>query len=221
VIHVYAIARQLDDLPAVQGLGDATLERARIDGFDVVMSRIQGKTIEPSDEAVVRHAEVVEALQTRSEAILPARFGHVFSDDDHLLTAVRSKRAQLERGLNRVRGCVEFGVRAVLPECVSADESPIGSGREYMGFRLEQATRRRLLADQIDEPLMRLARGRTRVDHSPPDILLTAAYLVPHPMAEAFRLEMQGLQALHADLDVLCTGPWPPYSFAAEMEAAG
>jgi Gas vesicle synthesis protein GvpL/GvpF len=221
VIHVYAIVRELDDLPALHGLDDAALERARIEGFDVVMSRTQQKTIEPSDEAVVRHAEVIEALQMRSEAILPARFGDGFSDNEDLVTAVRSKRIQLERGLTRVRGCVEFGVRVVLSEREAVEEGPIRSGRDYMGLRLEQAIKRRVLARQIDEPLARLAMATTRGDPSTPDILLTAAYLVPVPAAELFQLEVQRLQALLADLDILCTGPWPPYSFAADAEADG
>jgi Gas vesicle synthesis protein GvpL/GvpF len=219
VIHIYAIACQLEELPPVPGLGEAALERARVEGLDVIMSRIDGEGIEPTDEAVVRHAEVVEALQSRSDVVLPARFGHVFPDEEHLVTAVKSKRAELERGLDRVRGCVEFGVRVVFHEERSVAESPIRSGREYMGRRLEQATRRRMLAAQIDEPLSRFARAATRVDGSPPDILLTAAYLVPETAAEAFRLEVQGLQDRFADLDVLCTGPWPPYSFAAETDA--
>jgi hypothetical protein len=183
------------------------------------MSRTDAGTIEPSDEAVVRHAEVVEALQARSDAVLPARFGHDFPDDDRLATAVQSRRAQLERGLDRVRGCVEFGVRAVLPESGSGEKSPARSGREYMGRRLEEANRRRRLAEQIDEPLARLARAAARVDRSPAGILLTAAYLVPQAAADAFRLEVQRLQELLADVDVVCTGPWPPYSFAVDTEA--
>lgn len=218
MIHVYAIVRELDDLPAMQGLGDAALERTRIDGFDVVTSRVEAETIEPSDQALVRHAQVIEALQPRSEAVLPAQFGHAFPDEEQLLTAVRRRHAQLERGLVHVRGCVEFGLRVLLPESERVDPRSIGSGREYMRVRLEQATRQRALADQIDEPLARLARASTRLKHAPPEALLTAAYLVPESVAGAFRREVLRLQALHAHLAVVCTGPWPPYSFASDPE---
>ena len=220
MIHVYAIARRLDELPAMQGLGGAPVERRRIDGFEVVVSRTE-KTIEPSKEGAVRHGRVIEALLPRSDAILPARFGHAFSDEGSLATAVLQNRAELERGLARVQGCVEFGVRILLPETNAIDGRAVRSGREYMERRLEQASNRRALADEVRKPLAALARASTRLGHSPREPLLTAAYLVPEQSVEAFRSEVQRLQELHADLSIVCTGPWPPYSFAADAEMDG
>jgi hypothetical protein len=44
--------------------------------------------------------------------------------------------------------------------------------------------------------------------------LLRAAYLVDRVAVEAFVDVVRRLQETHSELDVLCTGPWPPYSFA-------
>jgi hypothetical protein len=221
VIHVYAIARELESLPSLEGLGGSGLERTRIEGFDVVTSRTRRTAVKPTDEAVVRHARVVEALFARSEAVLPARFGDLFPDEQQLVTAVRSKRADLERALTRVQGCVEFGLRVLLPEEDASGRTPVRSGREYLERQLEQATKRWALADQIDEPLARLARTSTRQDHAPAGILLTAAYLVPERAAGAFRREVERLQSGHPDLSIACSGPWPPYSFAEDVEVDG
>jgi hypothetical protein len=42
---------------------------------------------------------------------------------------------------------------------------------------------------------------------------MSAAYLVERGVVPRFRAVVQRLQRDHADLALLCTGPWPPYSF--------
>ena len=46
--------------------------------------------------------------------------------------------------------------------------------------------------------------------------LLRAAYLVDREAVEGFVGLVRRLQAAHEDLRILCTGPWPPYSFAQQ-----
>ena len=46
-------------------------------------------------------------------------------------------------------------------------------------------------------------------------MLLTAAYLLPEGSVETFRRALRKLEWSHPELDLICTGPWPPYSFAA------
>jgi hypothetical protein len=189
VIHVYGVVEDLSELPPVAGVDGAPLERRRVDGVELVVS--DGAETEVTQAAVLRHAEVVEGLMSRSQAVLPAQFGRPFGDDAELEAAIRPKARDLERGLERVRGCVEFGLRV-------AGESPsAASGTEYMRARLAQ--------QQAVEPLERLARA------SSPN-----AYLVPLENVEAFQEAVRRLQAEHPELTIACTGPWPPYSFGAE-----
>jgi hypothetical protein len=44
--------------------------------------------------------------------------------------------------------------------------------------------------------------------------LLRAAYLVDRDAVGGFTARVDALQREHPELAVLCTGPWPPYSFA-------
>ena len=46
--------------------------------------------------------------------------------------------------------------------------------------------------------------------------LLRAAYLVDRADVDGFVAVVRELQREHDSLSVLCTGPWPPYSFAGE-----
>jgi hypothetical protein len=44
--------------------------------------------------------------------------------------------------------------------------------------------------------------------------LLRAAYLVERARVPAVVETVRDLQREHGELALLCTGPWPPYSFA-------
>lgn len=208
MIHVYGVVDGLDELPEVAGIDEAPLERRRVAGLELVLSN--GATPpsgEVSRESVLRHAQVVEALMGRSAAILPAQLGHAFRDEDQLATAIEEQADQLERGLERVRGCVEFGLRATA-EAADVPEADTGAG--YMHARLEQLRLQDDLVDRLHEPLARLARATTLQRRTGG---LTAAYLVSRDDAAAFEATAARLERTPG-VTVVCTGPWPPYSFA-------
>jgi hypothetical protein len=215
MIHLYGVVQDLQELPSVAGLDDAPLESRRIDGLEVVVSRVADELPAVSEEAVLKHAEVVEELLARSGAVLPAQLGRAFADEAELVTAVRTKSAELERGLSRVRGCVEFGLR-VLPGISDAAERP-ESGRDYMQFRLAETMQRDRVAEEFHEPLSRLSRASARFGGASAD-LLGAAYLVPEENVASFRDQLVQLELAHPELGVVCTGPWPPYTFAGSGE---
>ena len=190
MLHLYGIVQDLDELPEAAGVDGAPLERRRVNGFELIVSRV-GDRAAVSQEAVLRHADVVEALMGRGGAVLPAQFGAAFADEAELVGAVTERSSELERGLARVRGCVEFGLRV-------AGESPSSaSGTEYMHARLGQ--------QRAVEPLERLSRA-----------VSANAYLVPVEKIDEFQEAVGRLQAEHPELTIVCTGPWPPYSFGAE-----
>ena len=217
MIHLYALVRELEELPPLAGVEGAALERREIAGLDLVVSQTGPELPEVTNEAVLVHATVVEELMTRSRAILPARFGRAFTSEEELTAAVQTKAIALEHGLTRVRGCVEFGLR------VLGRESPRGStslsGAEYMHARLGEEAERGRLSEELHRPLALLSRADARFGGASGD-LLHAAYLVPDERTAPFRDRIAGLGRLHPELTMVCTGPWPPYSFADAQEAA-
>jgi Gas vesicle synthesis protein GvpL/GvpF len=217
VIHLYGVVDELEGLPPVAGVDAGRLERRRIEGLELVVSRSALEARDVTQEAVLSHAHVVEELLARSGAVLPARFGSAFSDEQELADAVRTKAPALARGLNLVRGCVEFGLR-VLGRDGGAESAPAGlSGSDYMRTRLAEEKSRRRLAEELHEPLARLSRESTRFGGASSD-LLQSAYLVPRQDVSAFGEHVRRLEVAHPDLTIVCTGPWPPYTFAANGE---
>jgi signal transduction histidine kinase len=214
VIHLYGLVQGLDELPDVSGLDGAVLERRRIAGLDLVVSRSDHGSAEITHEDVLTHANVVEELMARSRAVLPARFGRAFTSEEELSSAVQTKAPALERGLARVRGCVEFGLR-VLRGDSPREPSAAPSGRDYMRARLAEAAERDRLSEDLHGPLARLASASARFGGASDD-LLHAAYLVPEEKTPEFRERVRRIEAAYPKLTMVCTGPWPPYAFAEE-----
>lgn len=213
MIHVYAVAEGLGELPEVDGLGHALLERMTVAGLDVVFSQADDE-MTMDEEAVLRHALVVDALMERSEAILPGRLGPRFTSAEDLAAAVSERAETLRDLLNRVAGCVELGLRVLQPEHPSPGSEP-GGGGEYLRERLEahRASTRRAL--ELHEPLSRLVRASTTREGQAGGDVLEAAYLVPADRVDRFREELVRLEDSARELEFVCTGPWPPYSFAS------
>jgi Gas vesicle synthesis protein GvpL/GvpF len=217
VLYVYAFVEPPAAIPDTVGIESAPLESEPIAGLAAVVSRHASASLDTSETAVLAHARVVEALTVANAAVLPARFGGAYANASALTEALTPRAAELAAALDRVRGCIELGVRILVP---AAEPAAVSSGAAYMRARLEQRRGMEQLADELHAPLAARAREATRTVGATERLLLSAAYLVPKPELEAFREAVEGVQAAHPELGIVCTGPWPPYSFAtAETES--
>ena len=217
MIWVYAIADGLRGLPAVDGIDGSQLTVWDCEGLDVVTTLHEAETIEPSEETILAHARVVEALVPLSFALLPARFSLAFEDFPQLEGALRERGSELEHSLGLVRGNVELGLRVVGDE---VERAPAAStGRDYMEARRDQVVSAERLAGDVHACLAEQARAAIRNDRPSGGLVLSSAYLVEPAEIPAFQDAVGDLQSKHAELTFALTGPWPPYSFAG-MEAA-
>ena len=228
MVYAYAITDSPE--PAVDsraGLCDRPLEWRASDGIAAVVTCHTTGGLRPTAENVWRHEEVVEWVM-RGRAVLPARFGTVFGDEEQLHATLTLNRGRLTAGLERVRGCVELGLRVLWnpPESSSSSGAVAAgnSGRAYMAARLAEERLRReqlrsaeQIADALHAPLATCAVDSTRRILPRPELPLTAAYLVRRDETDQFRRVVEGLSAAHPKLRLLCTGPWPPYHFVPSI----
>jgi hypothetical protein len=86
-----------------------------------------------------------------------------------------------------------------------------------MRARLAETKKQDRLVEELHEPLARLSRA-ARLNRRSTRSLVEAAYLVPAEKVADFREAVRRLETDRPDLAVVCTGPWPPYSFSAGEE---
>jgi hypothetical protein len=212
MLYVYALARAPAKLPAVNGIGDVPLALETVDGLDAVVSA-HDAPVEPSQAAALAHGHVVTEVAAVNAAVLPVRFGGVYEAGTTLRDELRRRREAFRAALERVEGCVELGLR-VVGQSSEAPHDAIASGSEYMRARLGERQRAERAADSIDAPLAALARERVRSVGATPGLLLSASYLVERASVEGFLAAVARAQDEHPDLSIVCTGPWPAFSFA-------
>ena len=133
---------------------------------------------------------------------------------------LRERRHEFEAALEHVRGAVELGIRAVIDtepsdRPVSGTAGARGPGTAYMLSRLERERRGADAAARIHEPLAELARESIHRLGSQPQPRLNASYLVDRDRLEAFRVRVEQLSDEVIEATIVCTGPWPPYSFSS------
>lgn len=215
MIWVYALTdRPTAVLPDVTGHDSGRLEQTCTSEFAGVWSNwsCQQNPRPTADDLWCQEA-VVEALMT-DRTVLPMRFATVLADADELATAMTSRSDSLRTALDRVRGCVEMGVRARFEPSTSSSGCGRLSGTDYLLGRAAERGRADAIAATVHQRLAAASTGADKAVRRGIMPVLVGAYLVPEPQLDRFRTTVRELAADNPDLSIACTGPWPPYSFA-------
>jgi Gas vesicle synthesis protein GvpL/GvpF len=207
VIELYA----LTDHPAPSLPDLAPLSTVAHDGLAFVWAPAP-TTTELSPELLWRHEELLEKLMEDRD-LLPVRYGTRLSDEADAARALRERHHELALALDRVRGAVELSVRVI----GTGREPPPAegmSGTEYLRAREQTSAARASALRAVHEPLSLSARAGSERAPRAAGELVRAAYLVDREAVQEFTSMVTRLQAEQPRLRLLCTGPWPPYSFS-------
>jgi hypothetical protein len=212
MVHLYALVDHPARLPPLAGIGGETVSAAEAAGIDAIFSEHDDPAADATDAAVLAHARLVEAVAALNAAVLPARFPGRYESEAALRDNIRDRASDLCDALDRVRGCVEVGVR-VVPSAGIVDERA-RSGGDYMRGRLAAIREAEGIARELDAAVAPIVREGTRSVAATSQLVLSAAYLVASSEAADFRPAVETVARRHPDLAYVCFGPWPPYSFA-------
>jgi hypothetical protein len=163
-------------------------------------------------DALVDREELLEALMEERD-VLPVQFGAALPDERAAAQVLLERHEEFAAALDRVRGAVELAVRARRTGGPDREDAAPASGRDYLRARLERSETGQRLHERL------AALSRSAVARPGPDIL-RAAYLVDREAVPRFVAEVQRMQAASPELSLLCTGPWPPFSFAGTEATA-
>jgi Gas vesicle synthesis protein GvpL/GvpF len=201
VIALYAITdHPSPPLPEIAPLRVITSR-----GLAVVCGPATESEITPDE--LWRHEAVVEALMEDRD-LVPVRYGTRVRDATDAARALEEHHPRLVRALDRVRGAAEVSVRAIAPDEADGVSS---TGSEYLHAKARAASVGAALHGRLSEA----ARLNMRRPSSGTEVL-RAAYLVDRGAVGTFAAIVRELDGANPALTLLCTGPWPPYSFAGE-----
>jgi hypothetical protein len=224
---VYAIVGRDTPLPSDDAAGLTMIPCREL---AAVTGRIADDGATPTMDAVLRHEAVVEAVRQLGRS-LPVRFGTVFRDPKSLVSAIAERYDQLVADLDRLGDKVELSVtalwatpptvevRVAFPDDANRPATQ-RAGIRYMHDRAEQfrrddalTTRARVVALRLDDFLGGHAIDR-RVSLLPtPRVAFRTAYLLDSVGVDAFRSAFDAMRREPREVQLLLTGPWPPYNF--------
>jgi hypothetical protein len=197
---------------------------ARLEDIDWVAER------GAEHEALVEH--VVESAGT-SGTVVPMKMFTLFSSDERALEHVAKMKKTLDRVVDRISGCDEWGLRILFDEAeatrLAAEETRASrptSGRSFLERKKKLDDARRSLnasaaaeVEGLYDSLGKIAKRSVR--RSAPNrelagrVLLDAVFLLPKKEVKRFQKTVgataEGLAK--RGFHVALTGPWPAYSF--------
>jgi hypothetical protein len=238
----------------VYGVVEAT---APVDGVDVIRLANLAAVVEPVPlsefgeaelsrrmedhrwliERARDHEEILERVQATT-TVVPFRFGAVYRDPAGVRAMLAERGEELTATLERVRGCVEIGVkiwadRKEVEAAQAAQQPAAASGRDYFERLRETREVARETASRLyrlaDEAHGRLLRHAVAGVVNPPQprqftgraesMILNGAYLVADGGTGLFA-ELAQLEAEAPDGVALeRSGPWPPHNFVGREGA--
>ncbi len=223
----------------LQGVGGSPVYQVAHRRLRAAVSRIGPAEIAP-DLPRVRAYERVVLSYHRQDTVVPMRYGSVVEQESQVIKLLDEHGPQYEALLQELEGCVEMGLRVLLPPGPWAAVIPGGPEgcREVAGPRppepaaapdrlgLTYLTARKAHYDHQDcwTGEYRLAADRCLARFSGLFIksklegpcrrlpLLSLYFLVPCPAVGSFRQAFRHLAETES-ARLLLSGPWPPYNF--------
>lgn len=221
MIYVYAIVEGLIDVTGIRGVRDEPLTAASMEQVTIVT----GTFDEPpaiTRESLSAQDHAIRALQDRSAALLPMRFGAAFASLDDVARAVAVHASGLRERLERVRQREQMTLR-ITSHADTRDVDPASAGvplpdvstaREGAGAAyLRERARPRELRPLLDAvaPLARatmVERGRSH------GVIATVYHLIDRGSSAQYQRAVESAARDLPGLSVHVSGPAPCYAFS-------
>jgi len=182
------------------------------------------------DDAFAHHA-IVAAIAATGPC-LPVRFGSWLADDAAAAALLADRHLSFQAALARVAGRSEIAVTLVWRESAVvpgrgravAGAPTAAPGRRFLEGRREDIAAAEGRGEQAEALATRLLEGlgvdRADVRHElcpTAEVALSLSVLVPTAMADAAKDAASRLVGGLDGVRGVVSGPWPPYSFTAEL----
>jgi len=238
-LYTYAIIDSTGGVEeSINGLFEALVYNIPYRDIGIVVSDLDPQVQIKTEESILKHEEVVEALMDRF-TVLPMRLYTVFSGKEDMLLKVKDHYEDFIENLDRVRGKCEYGIKViwagnVIKERIinahkneSASAQPEQSGAKFVKEKFEKYKIDKEFEEEadrciaiVDSFLNRLASEKELEKLKTDNLLLSAAYLVDKEKSDDFKKAFEELKSSGGDLKFMLSGPWPAYNFITLSRSA-
>jgi len=222
-------ARGPKEAPCVDGRG--RLRTELVDGLSVWFSEVDSGTfgdhlserledLEWLAGAGVRHQQTIAAIAAIA-SVVPARFGTVFQTLQSLRDHVSETTPEAREKLDKVADADEWGIKVFRRTTPTPKPPSAVSGTDYL---LQKASLRKQAGGQLAADIEQFARDLSnaaaassavgKVSDAQARLEWQATFLVKRARKASWDAVLQRYaQQWQESREIVCTGPWPPYSF--------
>ncbi|HHT9137332.1 MAG TPA: GvpL/GvpF family gas vesicle protein [Candidatus Wunengus sp. YC60] len=240
--YLYCITKVLHkQLNDMIGLENTTVRTLQYKEIMAVVSEVLLAKIPVSNESVLCHEAVVEAVQ-REQTVLPMRFSSVFNDDTAALQFLKNHYAVFVSDLERLQGKLEMGIRVILgrenqqlhntikhdqENAIKFETCKSNPGTTYLQQRRayyasqdEGDDRAREIVKTCHAQFEDICVEYKRDTHTSFSQGVSLNYLIHKDSLGEFKNRFNDLKPSLNELQFMCSGPWPPYHFVSSENSA-
>jgi len=209
-LYLFCLMDDLVEATPGTGLQNEPVRVLRIGDFSVVVSDFHGNQLAPGKENIVAHERVIERFMDKATP-LPFRFGSVISESK-LHQFISENASTLKADLEKVRGCVEMGLKVMTTAPPQGSEPR--SGTEFLEARKRQLDLQTSVSATVDAATVGLIRqSDVSLISKTARPIVRIAHLVLRYHLDEYKSHLDELVRQRTDWAFLRSGPWPPYSF--------
>ena len=239
-LYAYAIIDSAGEIgESIKGLFEAPVYTIPYRDIGIVVSDLDSQAQIKTEESVLKHEEVVEALMNKF-TVLPMRLYTVFGKKEETLSKVKDHYEDFIENLDKVRDKCEYGIKViwagnVIKERIinahkneSPSAAPDQSGTKFMKEKFEKYKIDKEFEEEADRCIAivdgffnRYVSEKRLEKLKTDNLLLSVAYLVDKEKSGDFKKAFEELRSSGGDLKYLLSGPWPAYNFIRLSHSGG
>lgn len=220
----------------VSGLEGANTYAVSFNGISAIVSDFDSKVTKLDKTSALKFAGVIEKLASNYN-LLPMRFGTFFESKEAVQEMLKKHYGKFVQCLGSVNNKFEYCLKIfwdsnlyqskIGTDSAETDKeaSKLVSGAspqtEYLLCKLKEHKKEEKLLEYVESLIEEIGQRLVHLDPMVKSkkmvsnsLILDAVYLLDKKYKEAFIYEIDSFNQRHEDLNLLLTGPWPPYSFA-------
>ena len=211
------------------GLENAAVRTVQYREITAIISEVMMAQIPVSNESVLRHAAVIEAVR-KEQSVLPMRYSSVFKDDAGVIEFLKNRYAVFISDLDRLQDKMEMGLRIIMKNTVqNKDDEELSDEKCSSNPGIDYLQQKRAYYASLDENDARVKEIVKTCHAQFEDICVefkrdthssflqgvSLNYLIHKDFINEFKNRFNDLKSGLSELHFLCSGPWPPYHFVS------